>query len=145
MDSVQRLRDGVHGPGHVPHDQHGGERDERGRVALEDLPNGEVDSVEDGLRQVGLERRRDRVRPDVLEPEDTQEREAEQRQRDERDERPVRDRRGVRQEAVLGEARGDVLHRVAHAARANRKGSRRHGLSLPRPRRRDTRPRAAVP
>ena len=129
VDPVQRLRDRVHGPGHVPDDERDRERDQRRLVGRENPIHGEVDPVEDRLGQVTLERRGDRVRPDVLEPEGSEESEAEQGERHERDERAKGDRRGVRQQAVLGEALGDVVHGRPQAARADGVCSRRHGGS----------------
>ena len=117
---------------HVPDDERDRESDQRRLVGRENPIHGEVDPVEDGPGEVILERRGDRVRPGVLEPEDSEKGEAEQGERDESDESAERDRRREGQKTVLGEALGEVLHGRAPAARADGVCSRRHGgLSTP--------------
>jgi hypothetical protein len=93
--TVQGVHDAYDSDRQIPDDERRCDNDQRGGAAREDLLGGVVDGVEDRCGNKGLDRRRDRVVPRVLEPERPEEAQAEEDERDESDDRSKGDRGGV--------------------------------------------------
>ena len=132
MHPVQGLHDGRHSRRHVPGEEKRRDRDQDALVASEDLLHRRVDRAVDGRRDLALDLRRHRLRPDAREPDAAEDREREEGEWDERHECAERDRRREGQEAVLAERLGELsealalrdLHSRALPGRGGRKRAR---------------------
>src|SRR5918996_5799040 len=132
VNPIQRRHHRPDRPDQVPEEERRREGDQPGRAARENLFDRVVDALVDRTGEATLERRRDRLPPDILVAQGAEEAEAEERQGDERDEPAERDRRCVGEEVALAEFLGDEPRELPHSGQPRLgRAAVGHGSLLP--------------